>query len=886
MANITKEDFLALVEKSSLVSQSQLERWIDQHREDDLKRSVRSLVKDKLLTPWQVKRLLRGKYRLTIGSYQLRERLDGNEHGDRFEAIHAQLDRKVLIQILPKSLSEHEEARKRFLRMTRHITELDHPNLVHVYDIEEESGRFFLVSEHTEGESLLDLADRTLNEIEFGRIIRDCLDGLRYAHKQGIERVGIEPEGVIFTAKRSTKIRNLGLVAVRDSLEIEGSIKDAGTDLEALAGIANSIKGNVVPSDADAWADLQSAISGIVSDPDEALLQVNQWTDEHDQSVHASDIDGSLSDVIALSASGGSFDQPLAGSVASTVPRRVKAKKESETEEEPVDQKTGLAGLLERHPIALIASTAIGTLLIAGTAVAIGLVAMGGGSDSDAKQVVAKQEKKQRVAVAKGTVESNPTASLSNPQKPPSNSRGDLPTEALDPEANRRAIEAMFGGNKSADPASSNTGQAARKNKGNPNNKRKKKGIPKASEDVARDADGVPLVPFAPPQAAIDPTAPVNTEPATMTVADVEKPGKSDAPPSNVATATKTPDTKPKTEPKPVAVPKVDPDASPFEKFPALTSLPDATNMSPHKIGDLVLDRRYLLGAELISGEAISKQRVMLSINRSADDKQKWEFFVQKRKKDEPVAVATLQKTPSELLFQWLPAIAENEAGNYLRNCVLKLSTTKDFHYLTLREPVVIENFKLTAENLSPQTEIQIPWNPDPDHIRITVNPIYVKRNKKREGSMEPADIQANAPARMFFQKEADRFMWLSIDADFRNKLKVKSTMLMQPDPGSSPTEVRDIEAAEKVSGQVQAYAQQLQATYQQALTQKAPSGKAGEFKEYKSQLKKQVERSAKMAALGVGYGDIIPQIYDKEIPVTVIFQMDSFRTVLAVSPE
>ena len=162
--------FLQLVGKSELLAAKRFETWSRSARASDFsaKQLALDLVNKELITRWQAKMLLRGNHRLMLGNYVLRERIEKSDLGDRFDAVHKQLSRSVKIQYLPAEFCSSATARRAVFELAGNLMKLDHPNLIHVLDVDEENGRIFLVSEATpgvtlatDGNSQLDMSQRT-----------------------------------------------------------------------------------------------------------------------------------------------------------------------------------------------------------------------------------------------------------------------------------------------------------------------------------------------------------------------------------------------------------------------------------------------------------------------------------------------------------------------------------------------------------------------------------------------------------------------------------------------------------------------------------------------------------------------------------------------------
>ena len=182
-----------------------VDSWMSRVDDEDSKTIAAKLVRDKLLTQWQAKMLLTGRTRLSLGNYLLRSRINRSELGDRFEAIHRQLGRKVIIQIFPASINKDEELRSRALRAMQQMTELDHPSLVHVYDVDQEGERFFVVTEFLDGTLLSELPRGELKDSDVASIIADLVAGVEYAHEQGVIHGNILQENIRVTAESRSR---------------------------------------------------------------------------------------------------------------------------------------------------------------------------------------------------------------------------------------------------------------------------------------------------------------------------------------------------------------------------------------------------------------------------------------------------------------------------------------------------------------------------------------------------------------------------------------------------------------------------------------------------------------------------------------------------------
>ena len=89
-----------------------------------------------------------------ISHYRILEKLGEGGMGVVYKAQDLKLDRPVAIKFLPFHLSTSGENRARFMHEARAAAALNHPNILGVYEIDEENGNTFFVMEYVEGVTL------------------------------------------------------------------------------------------------------------------------------------------------------------------------------------------------------------------------------------------------------------------------------------------------------------------------------------------------------------------------------------------------------------------------------------------------------------------------------------------------------------------------------------------------------------------------------------------------------------------------------------------------------------------------------------------------------------------------------------------------------------
>ncbi|MBI2919793.1 MAG: serine/threonine protein kinase [Planctomycetes bacterium] len=155
----------------------------------------------------------------SLGGCTVARRIGSGGMGAVYQGKHLGLDKTVAIKILPPELVAHPTAIERFQREARAAARLEHPNIVQVLNVGQESGYNFIVMQFVEGESLGKLVHRrhALPWHEALRYVRDAARGLAAAHKVGIVHRDVKPDNILVTAAGDVKVADFGLARTVDS---------------------------------------------------------------------------------------------------------------------------------------------------------------------------------------------------------------------------------------------------------------------------------------------------------------------------------------------------------------------------------------------------------------------------------------------------------------------------------------------------------------------------------------------------------------------------------------------------------------------------------------------------------------------------------------------
>src|SRR3954466_5629445 len=186
------------------------------------------LVQKGWLTPYQQAQLLSGNgEKLIIGSYRVQAPLGEGGLGMVFKAIQPKLDRIVALKIIrPQVLAARPEILSRFQREAKAIAQLNHPNVVILFDADEIGGTHFIAMEYVEGQTLEKMV-RTQGPLSIKQAceyMRQSALGLQHAYECGLVHRDIKPSNILVAQKTantpastsSLRLTRPSLVTVRD----------------------------------------------------------------------------------------------------------------------------------------------------------------------------------------------------------------------------------------------------------------------------------------------------------------------------------------------------------------------------------------------------------------------------------------------------------------------------------------------------------------------------------------------------------------------------------------------------------------------------------------------------------------------------------------------
>src|SRR5450432_172150 len=147
-----------------------------------------------------------------LGPYEILSSIGAGGMGEVYRAHDSRLDRTVAVKILPPSFAADQDRLQRFAQEARAAAALNHPNILSIFDIGDDHGTTYVVSELLEGETLRERLQKA--PIPLRKAINYALQiahGLAAAHEKGIVHRDLKPENLFVTKDGRVKILDFGL---------------------------------------------------------------------------------------------------------------------------------------------------------------------------------------------------------------------------------------------------------------------------------------------------------------------------------------------------------------------------------------------------------------------------------------------------------------------------------------------------------------------------------------------------------------------------------------------------------------------------------------------------------------------------------------------------
>ena len=146
-----------------------------------------------------------------LGHYQILSQIGAGGMGEVYLAHDTKLDRQIAIKLLPADLASKPDRLRRFVQEAKATAALNHPNIAHVYEIDEADGYHFIAMEFIEGATLREKIQERTSLAKLLRYLQHAAEGLAKAHAAGIVHRDLKPDNIMITSEGHTKVLDFGL---------------------------------------------------------------------------------------------------------------------------------------------------------------------------------------------------------------------------------------------------------------------------------------------------------------------------------------------------------------------------------------------------------------------------------------------------------------------------------------------------------------------------------------------------------------------------------------------------------------------------------------------------------------------------------------------------
>ncbi|MGE0141093.1 MAG: Stk1 family PASTA domain-containing Ser/Thr kinase, partial [Ilumatobacteraceae bacterium] len=145
--------------------------------------------------------------------YEIQNRIGRGGMADVFLARDVLLDRPVAIKVLFPEYATDPNFVERFRREAQSAANLNHPNIVSVYDWGKYSNTYFMAMEYVQGRTLADIlrANGHVSSVQAAEIASEVSAALSFAHRNGVVHRDIKPANILIGSAGQVKVADFGI---------------------------------------------------------------------------------------------------------------------------------------------------------------------------------------------------------------------------------------------------------------------------------------------------------------------------------------------------------------------------------------------------------------------------------------------------------------------------------------------------------------------------------------------------------------------------------------------------------------------------------------------------------------------------------------------------
>ena len=180
---------------------------------------IRILLRNELVTNFQIDRVLKHeRLGYFYGHYKVLYLIGVGTFARVYRAVHRDSGRVVAVKVLRKRFREQQVELDQFLREGRMGLRLKHPNIVQIYEVNNDARAPYLVMEFVEGQTLREMirVRKSLDTLTSLKLTADVAAALAYALSQGITHRDLKLSNILIGSSGRAKLVDFGLASISD----------------------------------------------------------------------------------------------------------------------------------------------------------------------------------------------------------------------------------------------------------------------------------------------------------------------------------------------------------------------------------------------------------------------------------------------------------------------------------------------------------------------------------------------------------------------------------------------------------------------------------------------------------------------------------------------
>lgn len=193
--------------------------------------------------------------RIIDNKYEIIERIGAGGTSVVYKAVRLEDHALVAIKVLREELSENAQQVERFLRESKTLNNLSHPNIVNILDMGQmQNGKDYIVMEYIDGMTLKEYIQQN-KYLNFDRIVElaeQMCEALGYAHDHGVIHRDIKPQNILLDKEGVARIADFGTARIVD----QNTLTMAGRDVVGSVHYISpeQAKGGIIDSRSDLYS--------------------------------------------------------------------------------------------------------------------------------------------------------------------------------------------------------------------------------------------------------------------------------------------------------------------------------------------------------------------------------------------------------------------------------------------------------------------------------------------------------------------------------------------------------------------------------------------------------------------------------------------------------